>query len=117
MSPYVDFGSHGRFHRPLPTLSDDELWEEAFLSKSEIESITNRPCNHFSYPSGMYDDRSYKILKKAGYISIRTTKVGVNRKPDDVSFLKVTGASDDASLKKLSVQSCGLPRLIKQILT
>lgn len=116
MSKYVDFGSHGRFHQSMPYLSDDDLNRELVVSKQEIEAMTGRSCDHFSFPSGLYDERCVRAIRDAGYKSSRTTLAGWNNQEDDVFSLKVTGASDDASIAKLNVQSSGIYRLIKQCL-
>lgn len=114
MVPYVDFGSHGRFHQSMPFLSDNDLDRELFVSKAEIEAITEVPCEHFAFPSGLYDERTIEVAKKAGYRSVRSIDAGPNRFAEDVFRLRITGASDDASIAKLDVQSVGIYRIFKE---
>ncbi len=96
MAALVDFGFHGRFHQPFYYVTDIELQDEAYTSKAEIETMTDKPCLYFSYPMGMYDGRCESILRKAGYATARTTEPGCNRSHGDCYGLRVTGASDDA---------------------
>jgi len=108
MLPYVDFGSHGRFHQPFSSLTDIELRNEAVCSKLEIEQLTGKPCVHFSFPSGMYDERCEQVLRETGYISVRTTDCGRNCSTINIYSMRVCSISDGGSLAKLNVQSSGL---------
>ncbi|MGN7613606.1 polysaccharide deacetylase family protein [Magnetococcales bacterium HHB-1] len=114
LAPYVDFGSHGRFHQPMIFLSEEERTSELKMSRQEIQRMTHSFCEHFSYPSGFHDQKSYESVTAQGYVTARTTEFGYNRTVRDLYHLKVTGASDDAALVKLAVQSTGILRLIKQ---
>ncbi len=108
MKTHVDFASHGCFHQPFSALTEKEMCHEAVVSKQEIERLTGEPCGHFSFPSGMYDDRCDRVLKDAGYISVRTIDYGGNSHNNDIFSLRVCGVSDDADLSKLNVQSSGV---------
>lgn len=114
MLPYVDFASHGCFHLPFSSLTDEELHQEVVNSKLEIDAITGMPCKHFSYPTGMYDSRCESALKGAGYVSVRTTDYGRNISASDIYYLHAVGVSDDASLDKLEVQSSGLYSFLRE---
>ncbi len=63
-----EIGSHSRTHRELPFLQDDEIHEEVFGSKRELEDIVGRPVESFAYPRGMYDFRCQAIVEAAGYL-------------------------------------------------
>jgi peptidoglycan/xylan/chitin deacetylase (PgdA/CDA1 family) len=104
MKPYVDFGSHTRFHPVLTTCSPDELSEEISGSKSEVEALTASPCHHFCFPSGDYDDRVLRSVRAAGFHSARTIDLGWNGPDTDPYRLKVVGISDDASVNILIAQ-------------
>ncbi len=115
MLPFVDFGSHGRFHQPIPFLTDAEMRQELQLSKKEIEELTGRSCRHFAFPTGFHDERSRDAVAAAGYSSARSTDAGYNRRPTDLYWLRVTGASDDASVSKLALQVTGVLRYLKRL--
>lgn len=116
MVPYVDFGSHGRFHQSMPFLEADDLYREMMLSKLEIESLSGLACKHFSFPTGLYDEKSIRVAKEVGYCSLRTTDAGFNDSQKCLNSLSVCGISDDATLAKLEVQAAGIYHHIRQFL-
>lgn len=62
-----EVGSHSHHHIELKDLPEDQIKEEAVLSKSIIESITNKTVYSFSYPYGAVPPAYQQILKVAGY--------------------------------------------------
>lgn len=63
-------GSHTRNH--VNCAQCENLAEEIFGSKQDLEALTGREIKHFAYPWGSLDDVSYRsirMLKKAGYVS------------------------------------------------
>lgn len=108
LAPYVDFGSHGRYHQPFRFLTAAELSRELADGRREIEVLTGRACEHLSLPSGAYDAGVLRAVAEAGYRSCRTTEPYVNRGPGDVGALGAFVISDDAALATLQVQAAGL---------
>ncbi|MBB5407708.1 peptidoglycan/xylan/chitin deacetylase (PgdA/CDA1 family) [Paraburkholderia sp. HC6.4b] len=116
MRPYVDFQSHTRYHPTLTFCDDDECFEELALSKSEVERIVGKPCEHFAYPYGIYGPREVELLKAAGYKTARTTDVGWNDEGSDPFRLKAFDIDDDSSVSWFAAQLTGLtlvPRYLR----
>jgi peptidoglycan/xylan/chitin deacetylase (PgdA/CDA1 family) len=61
-----EVGSHGRTHRMLSRLRDDELHEELARSRSELEAVAGS-CTSISYPWGEVDPRVVDAARAAGY--------------------------------------------------
>jgi hypothetical protein len=74
----VAIGSHGRRHRPLVELSDDELQDE--LDGSHTDLAANLPvvAPVLAYPNGNYDARVRAAAVEAGYVAAYTTDPGRN---------------------------------------
>lgn len=107
MRGWADIESHTRFHPVLTTCLDQECAQEIRLSRDEISRLTGRPCEHFSFPNGDYTEREIAMVKRAGYRSARTIDYGWNDVDTDPYRLRISGATDDASLNILAVQlSC-----------
>jgi peptidoglycan/xylan/chitin deacetylase (PgdA/CDA1 family) len=69
-------GWHGRTHRPLTELTDDEVREEL---RSELGKLL-----YYAYPHGEYDERTKQLVRKAGYKIAYSTTQG-----DDTDMAKV----------------------------
>ena len=61
-----EIGSHGRTHRLLSRLADDDLQVELEGSKREVETHLGS-CRSVSYPWGEVDDRVVEATRRAGY--------------------------------------------------
>jgi peptidoglycan/xylan/chitin deacetylase (PgdA/CDA1 family) len=107
VSDTIEVGAHTRFHPVLTACSDEEAWEEIHLSRTEIETITGRPCMHFAYPNGEYGDREAQMLERAGFLSARTLEVGWNTPSTDPYRLRQLGTADDASVNRLAADLAG----------
>ena len=62
---YVE--SHSRTHPNLLALDEETLDNELSGSKNELEALLGRTVEHFSYPSGGYNDQVISRLEAAGY--------------------------------------------------
>lgn len=60
----VLIGSHGCSHQPYTVLDEEEIEKENVQSKSILENITGKIINHFAFPNGEYDKRSYRLTSK-----------------------------------------------------
>jgi peptidoglycan/xylan/chitin deacetylase (PgdA/CDA1 family) len=98
----VAIGSHGRRHRPLVELSDDELQDE--LGGSHTDLAANLPvvAPVLAYPNGNYDARVRAAAVEAGYVAAYTTDPGRNGTGLDAFCLRrVTPKAWDSRLSFL----------------
>lgn len=79
----IELGSHGRTHRPLPSIPQRDLREEILGSKQILEDRLGIRVRHFSYPHGLFDDRCLSLLREAGYESACADIRGGNREGTD----------------------------------
>ena len=66
----MEIGSHTVSHPILSRLTEQELHDEIYNSKSILESQLNTPCNSIAYPVGGYDEFNQKVetlCQSAGY--------------------------------------------------
>ncbi len=104
----MEIGNHSRSHPNCDVLtSDEELEEEIFLSKKEIEDKIGRPVKHFCYPSGSYNKGVSEKVRQSGCQSAVTINMGfvdnnsdlfqLNRITPDESFIlfktRISGSS------------------------
>jgi peptidoglycan/xylan/chitin deacetylase (PgdA/CDA1 family) len=69
-SPVATIGAHTVSHSALSALSEEEQRREIFVSKQELEKITGREINIFSYPFGNkrhYNRTSVRLCREAGF--------------------------------------------------
>ena len=84
-------GGHSHTHRILEYLSQPELEEEVAASLNKLRSNVEKPMEHYSYPEGLencYSDRIIATLKSYGILCSPTAEYGVNRLGDDLFRLK-----------------------------
>lgn len=67
MAEGATVGSHGRTHRNLTTLDEEDLHRELHTSRSELEDITGAPVKTLAYPWSRYDARVKQATQLAGY--------------------------------------------------
>ena len=60
---------------PVPHLREEE---ELVKSKVEIEKEMGRACTSYSYPGGQLNSTLIDLVKKVGYTSARTSRLGFN---------------------------------------
>lgn len=116
MSPYVEFGSHTKFHPVLTTCSDEKSRDEIVNSKKYLEQLLGKPFEDFCFPNGGYTYREIEYVKESGYRSARTLDVGWNNITSDPYKLKVIEIQDNASLNVLCAQIIGLFPFIRELL-
>lgn len=68
----LSLGSHSRTHRPLPSLSPQELADELAGSRAEIEARTGRRPATFAYPFGDVDAPSAAAAAREYAVSVTT---------------------------------------------
>lgn len=69
-----EIGSHTRRHIDLTTADDQECRSEMELGKTELESVTAQPVDHFCYPYGHYDAKHTAIAGELGFVTATTTQ-------------------------------------------
>lgn len=76
-------GAHGATHRYLSDLARAELERELREPRQVLERILGRAPEHMSLPGGRADRRVVRAVKRAGYASLGTSRVGQNRPGGD----------------------------------
>jgi len=80
----LEIGCHTKRHPSCANLtSDEELNDEIFNSKGDIEGHIGRKIEHFCYPEGSYNERVIEWLKQCGYKSAVTINYGFNDETSD----------------------------------
>lgn len=67
--------SHALSHRPLQTLSDEEVRKELFESKKILEKNLNTEVTAISFPHGSYDQSTARLARQAGYTYLFSSDV------------------------------------------
>lgn len=67
--------SHTLTHRPLQTLSSEEIFKELDESKKMLEDKLKKNVLMFSLPHGSFDNRVIEIAKRCGYNAIFTSQI------------------------------------------
>lgn len=71
-----EIGGHTIHHpQDLKAIPSIEVVGEVEGCKKMIESITKKTCTSFAYPRGRYNKEVADIVKRAGFLEARTTKV------------------------------------------
>lgn len=69
-------GSHTVTHRPLSQLNQQELKDELFRSKDELEQLTGTGINYLSLPYGLSNQQVVQMAMQAGYRKLFGTRFG-----------------------------------------
>jgi peptidoglycan/xylan/chitin deacetylase (PgdA/CDA1 family) len=73
-----EIGSHSRTHAILPLCSDAQLDDEIVGSRRTLREKLGFEIQSFCYPNGDHDDRSVRVVERAGYRHAVTTRYGIN---------------------------------------
>ena len=79
----MEIGSHSRTHPLLTGLSEPDMESEIRGSKESIEDRLGQPVRLFSYPHGLQDAASRRLVASAGYAGACTSVSGGNAPGDD----------------------------------
>jgi peptidoglycan/xylan/chitin deacetylase (PgdA/CDA1 family) len=96
--PLLDFQAHGRSHRCLTSLSDDEVRDEIAGAKVEIEHELGRPVRTFCYPSGVFGEREERVVEESGYQAAVSSVNGINHPGGNLFALRrimISWSDDD----------------------
>jgi peptidoglycan/xylan/chitin deacetylase (PgdA/CDA1 family) len=78
-----EIGCHSMTHPYLTDLDDADLHREIVESKKQLEAISGRPVHHFSCPGGRWSPRVAEAARRAGYVSLATSRIGANGQVSD----------------------------------
>jgi peptidoglycan/xylan/chitin deacetylase (PgdA/CDA1 family) len=84
----MEFGSHGKSHKFLSTLKEEELKSELQESKKVLENIIGKELSLLSLPGGYHSSKVKKIAQELGFKGICTSEFGFNQKDTDPFELK-----------------------------
>jgi peptidoglycan/xylan/chitin deacetylase (PgdA/CDA1 family) len=73
-SGLIDIESHTMVHPYLMGVDDDALKKEFRESKRVLEEMTGKDVDFICYPMGVYDERTKREAKEAGYKAAFATK-------------------------------------------
>jgi hypothetical protein len=76
LSASFELGAHTLTHRVITRASDQEAWQEIAGSKSWLENLTGTSCLVFCPPRGDYASRHLSLIRRAGYIGLRSVEFG-----------------------------------------
>lgn len=76
-SGLVEIGSHTLNHADLRTIPENIAYNEAYLSKSDLEKDFGIKVESTAYPWGFYNDKVKRLVKKAGYTTAVTSDEGI----------------------------------------
>jgi len=84
----MEFGTHGKTHKFLSTLNENELKLELLESKKSLEEITGKKIEALSLPGGYHSSKVKRMVQELGYKGICTSKFGLNEYNADPFELK-----------------------------
>lgn len=75
LSCAFEIGAHTLHHVVLTSTTDQQAWQEIIGSKSWVEENTGLPCLMFCPPTGKYSNCHLEMVRKAGYLGLRTVEM------------------------------------------
>jgi peptidoglycan-N-acetylglucosamine deacetylase len=75
LSPAFEVGAHTLHHVVLTGATEQEAWQEISGSKSWLEDNTGSPCLLFCPPKGRYAGRHLEMIRRAGYLGLRSAEL------------------------------------------
>lgn len=111
--PLFSFQSHTSSHPKLTRIPISQVREEMLRSKQVIEDRLGRPCYHFAYPYGDFNEDVKKVAEETGYRAACSTRWGHNRPGDDLYSLYRIGIRNEDRLRDFKRVLGGPPPLWK----
>jgi peptidoglycan/xylan/chitin deacetylase (PgdA/CDA1 family) len=74
-----EIGCHSMTHAYLTDLNPEQLQREIGEAKGRLEEMIDRPVHHFSCPGGRWNPTVAEVARRAGYHSVTTSRIAVNR--------------------------------------
>ena len=75
-SPLITIGAHAHRHVLLPSLTQEDVWDEINSSKNILQAKLGNPVYHFSYPYGASNLAIQSIVRDSGFTSAVGGKPG-----------------------------------------
>lgn len=75
LSAAFEVGAHTVHHTDLTRVTDEVAWQEISRSKTWIEDVTGCPCLLLCPPLGRYATRHLEMIRRAGYVGLRSTEL------------------------------------------
>ena len=72
-------GSHGMWHRPWRSVSDEQLHEELVGAAEAISDVAGQPVRELALPFGSYDRRVLNSARRHGFSRVYTVDGGIAR--------------------------------------
>jgi len=85
-----EIGAHTLTHPDLRELSPEKQREEIAGSKKWLEELLCAEVKMFCYPKGFYTNESVELVKEAGFLGARTTKLCAIVSDEDPFLLPTT---------------------------
>lgn len=97
-----ELDAHTLTHPDLTTVDDSQLWREIAGSRKVMQRQLHVPVNFFCYPSGRYDARVIRAVRRAGYRGATTTNYGLAAPPGyfTLNRVRVDGSDGAVGLAK-----------------
>jgi peptidoglycan/xylan/chitin deacetylase (PgdA/CDA1 family) len=115
----LSVGSHGRSHRLLSQLDENQIREELVSSKALLEDVLGQEVNSLSIPGGAIDHRVRRIAAESGYRLVFTSEVGPNRRatnPLDLGRVAIKQNTTMKDFHRFVQQRCQRERLRRCLL-
>jgi peptidoglycan/xylan/chitin deacetylase (PgdA/CDA1 family) len=71
-----EVGAHTQDHVDLLAINEVSAWKQIANSKPALQTLLDKPVNHFCYPYGRFDTRHETMAKQAKYETATTTLRG-----------------------------------------
>lgn len=102
--PNLKIGAHGKTHRFLTDLTDEELGEELFEAKNSIHEWTGEKNIYLSAPGGRVNGNVRKKVMETGYRGLLTSNSGAYINGSDlfsIPRLPITQGTTEQKLQSL----------------
>src|SRR3989338_67972 len=76
----MEIGSHGVTHRPLTSLSRQDMEDELVQSKRVLEQQLGTPVHSMAVPGGFWNGAVGGAAPRAGYDAVWVSNIGTNGK-------------------------------------
>ncbi len=94
LAEHIELGGHTVSHPTLAKIDDKKAWQEISRCKEELELVTGKPVNTFSYPKGKisdYTSQTVEMVTQAGFHAACSTMRGTNTLKTSVFELNRVG--------------------------
>jgi peptidoglycan-N-acetylglucosamine deacetylase len=75
LTPHFEIGAHTLGHVDLTGVADRMAWQEIVGSKAWVEDRTGVQCDCFCPPIGRHHNRHIAMMRKAGYLGVRSAEL------------------------------------------